>query len=106
MGWRRLSMGVMAITAFADRRRLGVELSVPSPRFWRSGSGSEPGFAIQKANAAKVLRSDASLAERVAALAWYHTIDLGLGSLRPGLSTIGHIFRFTGIRVVGWPARA
>ena len=84
MGWRRLSMGVMAITAFADRRRLGVEFSVPSPRFWRSGSGSEPGFAIQKVNAAKVLRSDASLAERVAALTWYHTIDLGGGVVTPG----------------------
>jgi tRNA (mo5U34)-methyltransferase len=81
---KTLSMFGLRASVFADRSELGLEFSARRPRRAAEVAHED----VQPPPAPPVPRSDSeeakALAARVAALTWYHTIELPHGIVTPG----------------------
>lgn len=83
MATKRFDVAGLSFAVFGGRGRLGLEFSLPSNWF---GIKPPPDFQFQAEKPASRadLPPNASLAERVQAVKWYHTIDLGSGVVSSG----------------------
>lgn len=90
MAIRRFDFAGASLALFGGRGRVGIEFSLPSHWFGIKPT-PELEFALEKPVAPNNLADDAPLAERVAAIRWYHSIDLGNSIVTPGFFDHRHI---------------